>query len=196
MRALAFLLIWLGLPAAATQDAWPALFDVVGVAADDVLNIRATPDAGAAIVGTLAAGATKVEVIVPNDTETWGRVNTGEGTGWVSLSYLDRHPGQSTYSYPKITSCFGTEPFWTLTVAPEVGFATPNGETPGTLRSQQSPLNALARFGLTVDLMDRTFRGVVVRQQCSDGMSDRAYGMEVNAFYGNEMLSGCCTLAP
>ncbi|WP_371155971.1 SH3 domain-containing protein [Jannaschia sp. 2305UL9-9] len=195
MRALAVLLIWLAAPAFATQDAWPALFDVTGVAVNDVLNIRSAPDAGAAILGTLAPDATGVEVIAPNDTETWGQVNVGEGVGWVSLTFLDRRPGQWTYSHPQVTRCFGTEPFWTLHVAPQAAFLTPAGTTPGTLRSRQTPLANLTRHGLTVDLADRTFRGVLMRNRCSDGMSDRAYGIEVVAFHGNEMLAGCCTLA-
>ncbi|MFG6624806.1 hypothetical protein ACGYLD_05885 [Sulfitobacter sp. 1A12056] len=40
MRLLALFLCLRALPVWATQDAWPALHDVSGVGADDVLNIR------------------------------------------------------------------------------------------------------------------------------------------------------------
>jgi hypothetical protein len=108
-------LLWaaLALPGAATQDGWPAIHDVTGVAADDVLNIRERPDASSPIVGQLAPDAT-VEVIRPNERLTWGLVNAGERTGWVSLRYLQRRPGQWDGAFPEIASCFGTEPFWSL----------------------------------------------------------------------------------
>lgn len=73
--------------AAATFDAWPALYDVSGVASDDVLNIRAEPSADAPIIGTLAHDATNVEIIRDGE-NGWGLVNTDEGTGWVSFAYL------------------------------------------------------------------------------------------------------------
>lgn len=65
--------------AAATFDAWPALYDVSGVASDDVLNIRAEPSADAPIIGTLAHDATNVEIIRDGE-NGWGLVNTDEGT--------------------------------------------------------------------------------------------------------------------
>jgi uncharacterized protein YgiM (DUF1202 family) len=80
VRLLAVLLCLWALPALATQEAWPALHDVSGVAADDVLNIREAPDASAAIIGKLKPDAENVEVIRPDDHHSWGLVNTGEGS--------------------------------------------------------------------------------------------------------------------
>ena len=93
IRALLLLFLLAG-PAAATQDQWPALFDVSGVAPDDVLNIRAAPSASAEIIGTLAPDAAGVEVVRPDSRHGWGLVNTGEGSGWASLAFLVRRPGQ------------------------------------------------------------------------------------------------------
>ncbi|MFD2813860.1 SH3 domain-containing protein [Paracoccus aerius] len=65
-------------PALATQEyILPTLFDVTGVASDDVLNIRAEPNAKAAIIGTLAPDAFRIEVV--EERQGWARVNTGEG---------------------------------------------------------------------------------------------------------------------
>ena len=192
--AVVALLVLLAGPALATQDAWPALFDVTGVAADDVLNIRAEPNAGAAILDTFAPDRTNIEVIRPNETEDWGMVNTGEGTGWVSLAFLDRQPGQWTYSFPAISACYGNEPFWSIRVTPEVTLSTPEEELSGTETARLSPLNNLTRFGLVADFAGQPFQGVIQRQECSDGMSDRSFGIEINAFYDDQMWSGCCTL--
>ena len=89
-------ILWaaLALPAIATQDGWPALHDVTGVSAGDALNIRERPDASSPIIGGLASDAEGVEVIRPNERLTWGLVNVGERTGWVSLLYLERRPHQ------------------------------------------------------------------------------------------------------
>ena len=40
------------------------MFDVTGVAANDVLNIRAAPDASAEIIGTLSPNARDIEVVL------------------------------------------------------------------------------------------------------------------------------------
>lgn len=115
MRPTALLLLLiLAAPAHATQEyILPTLFDVTGVAADDVLNIRQLPDADAPIIGTLSPDAKGIEVV--EDTGGWGRVNSGEGSGWVSMRYMAYrtdvwHEG----ALPDGFSCFGTEPFWSL----------------------------------------------------------------------------------
>ena len=59
-------------------------------AADDVLNVRAEPNASSAILGGLEPGAGPVEVIEtsqPGSTK-WGRIVFQEGNGWVSMKFL------------------------------------------------------------------------------------------------------------
>ena len=51
-------------PAAATQEyILPTLFDVTGVRPDDVLNVRAMPDASSSILSELPHDAKGVEVV-------------------------------------------------------------------------------------------------------------------------------------
>ncbi|MBO6774261.1 MAG: hypothetical protein JJ897_01915 [Marinibacterium sp.] len=38
--------------AASAQDRWPGLYSVIGVASNDVLNIRIAPDASSDIIGS------------------------------------------------------------------------------------------------------------------------------------------------
>ena len=207
MRALAALLalLW-AVPALATQDRWPALFDVTGVAADDVLNIRAAPDAGAGIVGTLAPDAAGIEVIRPDDRETWGLVNTGEGTGWVSLRFLARRPGQFFGAVPDRARCLGTEPFWSLDIADgTLEFsAMDDPSATGRVDAVHPSANRLGRAALSLRLTDpsgatrRDGVGFLSTESCSDGMSDRAYGYRIDLVLGDRSgvaaYSGCCSL--
>lgn len=196
--ALIVLVAWLAGPAAATQDAWPALFDVAGVAADDVLNVRASPSAEAAIVAVLAPDATGVEVIRPDPREGWGLINTTEGTGWVSLRYLARRPGQYSGAFPPLEQCFGTEPFWRLELGDgdAAGFSTPDDAVAGRVTGRLAALARRDRHGLTARFDDgREMSGVISWRACSDGMSDRDYGLGFDAILGEVLWSGCCSLA-
>lgn len=197
IRALIFLLLT-AFPAAATVDGWPALHDVMGVAEDDVLNIRAAPDAGAEIVGTLAHDAAGIEVIRPNDDHTWGYVSTGEGMGWASLNYLARGPGQWHGQYPAFASCSGTEPFWSLVREDET--VTFSGlDLPGVAAEidfRESSLSHRGRHSFRAGEMV----GVLSNEMCTDGMSDREYGWELNLLIlsgeeYNRHFVGCCSLS-
>ncbi|MGB3280174.1 MAG: peptide-binding protein, partial [Pseudorhodobacter sp.] len=57
------LLLWVVGFGLARAETLPALFDVTGVAADDVLNLRAAPDGVAEILGALGPSAKDVEVV-------------------------------------------------------------------------------------------------------------------------------------
>ncbi len=62
-------------------------YDVAGVAADDVLNIRAEPDASAEIVGTYPPDATGVRTS-GNAAGDWWEVEFDGATGWVNSTFL------------------------------------------------------------------------------------------------------------
>ena len=192
------LILALASPAAATQNGWPALFDVTDVASDDVLNIRETPDASSPIIGALPHDATDIEVIAPNDAYTWGLVNIGEASGWVSLRYLARHPGQLDYKFPEIRICAGTEPFWSLRRSNEVvTFDMPLDDVRAASESvlwRQTTVNHRHRYSFRTESMV----GVLARQSCNDGMSDQEFGIEVNLILLNEdlHLQGCCSIRP
>lgn len=195
-------LVLLASPVWATQDQWPALHDVSGVSADDVLNIRAEPSASAPVIGTLAHDTTGIEVIEPNDRHTWGLVNTGEGIGWVSLAYLTRHPGQWYGSQIDRATCVGMEPFWTFAFSEtDVTWNTPEGETSGQILDRFPAVGRPAEQGATFRL-DNGDDGVAILRldTCHDTMSDRAYGISVNIVAGGTegpaLYSGCCSLTP
>lgn len=194
-------IVWamLAAPAFATQDGWPAIYDVTGVTEGDVLNIRERPDASSAIVGQLAPGMT-VEVIRPNDRQTWGRVNEGERPGWVSLRYMTRRPGQWDGAFPEVASCFGTEPFWSLLrTGDAITFSTPDASAALTITARSGSENRRDSFHMIAEGADGPAVAFLRTEACSDGMSDREFGISVQLLLGlgagARQLSGCCTRA-
>lgn len=194
IRIVLLLICWPMLVAAQT---FPALYDVIGVADNDVLNIRATPSGSAQIVAALAPDALNIEVTATNDAATWARINSGENIGWVSLSYLSRQPEHPERPLARQLACFGTEPFWSAEITPhqKVRFSSPTTdyETPGA--GAIIPANGrLDVFGMSYGNSVAIFR----RAQCSDGMSDQLYGLQVDLFKqhnsSQSVYSGCCSI--
>lgn len=191
-------------PALATPEyTLPTLFDVTGVAANDRLNIRAAPSASAAIIGTLSPDARAVEVVGYDGTGKWARINTGDRSGWAALRFLAYQvdvwkPG----ALPPSLHCLGTEPFWSLGRRGDmVVFATP--ETPETVIRIDQVLTT-GRFGdprraVVAQGASQRMTAVMVPMACSDGMSDRAYGLDVTVIIEGiaepQMLTGCCSIA-
>ncbi|MFV0410158.1 MAG: peptide-binding protein [Paracoccus sp. (in: a-proteobacteria)] len=179
----------------------PTLFDVSGVAAWDQLNIRSGPNASAEIIGSLAPDAVGVEVMALDSSGCWGLVNAGERAGWAAMRHLNYRtdvwlPGE----LPAGLSCGGTEPFWSI-------------HADGGSLIWSEPGHEIALSGLTV--LDSGFRdphrglhveddhdllsAVISPAQCSDGMSDMAYGLEITVLRqsGNrpvQMYRGCCRI--
>jgi len=192
-------------PAAATQEyILPTLFDVTGVAANDVLNIRSAPNASAAIVGTLSPQARDVEVVGYDATGRWARINTGEQSGWAALRFLAYQvdiwtPG----TLPPTLHCLGNEPFWSFRPRGDlVVFSTP--EVPESVMQLEQVLTTGLfrdpRRSVSAQGESRRMTAVIVPMASSDGMSDRAYGLDVTVILEGrgepQMLTGCCSIAP
>jgi len=197
------LMLWaaFALPAQATQDGWPALHDVAGVSSGDVLNIRERPDASSPIMGKFAADAEGIEVIRPNERQTWGLVNVGERTGWVSLRYLERRPHQWDGAFPEVASCYGTEPFWSLRRDGDMlTYSTPDVEALDfPIVSRSGSANRRGSFHMIAEGPGGPVVVLLRTEACSDGMSDRSFGISIEFLLEIESdvshLSGCCTLA-
>ena len=194
-------------PAAAQSVPW--LYDVSGVDAGDTLNVRENPRATAARIGELAHDATGVEVVALSDSGDWGQVALGEQSGWVAMRYLAAQPGadagEATY-FDRPLRCVGTEPFWTLNVTGgdgPVDFTQLAGAsltlTPEVrLRSANMGGGAQVLEAATPEGSRAT--ATLRRQQCSDGMSDRTFGLSLDLLLrgpGGDaaFVSGCCTLS-
>ncbi|WP_424977247.1 SH3 domain-containing protein [Leisingera sp. S232] len=200
----------LALPAAAQE--YPALHSVTGVAADDVLNIRSTPSASAEVIGTLAPDQTGVEVILADESGKWGQVNSGEQSGWAALRYLSPEPQNDwRMMHGQALDCFGTEPFWSLTLD-EASYLRTQDEPvtpfvlmarqPATGRPGKSGFHAVGRIDSALPIPDiRSISGTLTARHCTDGMSDRVYGISIDLLQFRkagqlDVLTGCCSLVP
>jgi uncharacterized membrane protein/predicted secreted protein len=193
------------MPAAATREyLLPTLFEVTGVAANDVLNIRSAPNASAAIIGTLSARARDVEVVAHDATGRWARINTGEQSGWAALRFLAYQVDVWTpESLPPTLHCLGTEPFWSFRPrGDDVVFSTPD-RPEAVVRVERVMSTGIfrnPRRSLSAQGESLRMTAVIVPMACSDGMSDRSYGLDVTLILEGggspQMLTGCCSIAP
>ncbi|MFT7592846.1 MAG: putative membrane protein [Paracoccaceae bacterium] len=187
-------LLWAG---ACAAEPFPALYDVSGVAADDVLNVRRTPESGADLLGTLAPDLRGVEVVATDTSGRWGLVNLGESAGWASLRYLRRQHDNPDYALGATLWCSGTEPFWSLRLSQgkSAEFSTP---------SETIAIPGVGLITAGTSRPDRFFVGlgggsitILRREICSDGMSDQSFGIGIDLLtdHGGVVLySGCCSV--
>ena len=189
--------VFLLLAGAAQAQDFPALYDVTGVASDDVLNVRTRPMAEANMVGTLAPDAEGIEVLAEEN--GWGRVNVDGQSGWASLDFLARVEG-SALPDAAVVDCFGTEPFWSLelTQGESAVFSVPEGvEKAFSVSPLTTASGRFQPFAALGSKMGENVTVIVGEGQCSDGMSDNLFGltgMVVIGGYDTQVYSGCCTL--
>ncbi|MDD9729939.1 peptide-binding protein [Mameliella sp. AT18] len=198
LRVLLALLVLGG--AAAAQDTYPRLHDVVGVAPDDVLNLRAGPGAGHDKVGELAFDARGIEVVRAEG--NWGLVNAGEGPGWASLRYLSPRADGDLPNVRRVT-CGGTEPFWDVEVfaGQDATIRTPMNYETGDRFSVglfQRAYNPLEKYVLQGTNGSRDLALVVAGAYCDNGMSDNEFGLDATLIVTGPdgyVYSGCCELS-
>lgn len=183
---------------AARADDLPALYDVALPAQFEFLNVRAGPGTGFAAVGQLQPGQSDIEAVERSADREWLRILWGETSAWVFAPYMARH---ATDGYPvaRQLMCGGTEPFWSLDLEQEahVTFSVLDGDTVSSSAGRFRPANGRTdRF-----ILDGTdfIAAIVRRTSCSDGMSDRVYGLDIDVLVtrgGTDLYSGCCRIAP
>lgn len=189
------------LTTAAHAQSFPAIFRVTDVRAGDVLNIRAEPSSQAPILGSFHRFETGIEVVGLSEDRRWGLVRVGDAMGWSFMRYLAAQRADSWRDGQQEMTCFGTEPFWTVNLflpsnRAEFHDATTGGYEVRTdapnLPSTPHPATLAVPFYGARD-------GVAVIRQgvCSDGMSDRVYGLETQIYFRRDPagLSGCCSLS-
>ncbi len=204
MKRLFLTLIFLvfGGAAAAQVHDYPALYNVTGVAASDVLNVRSGPGTSHDIIGSLAPNARGIEVIGVNQDQRWGRVSMGEFSGWASMRFLTRTGPDWNAGLPAPLYCHGTEPFWSYERLIGGGnwsdFDVQN--QPHAELFVDHPVGR-GPYGFALDLDSGTsnMTGFIRRGVCSDGMSDRDFGLTaqfVRRTGGQTyMVDGCCSLS-
>lgn len=201
MRALIALLLSVG--CAFAQDL-PATYDVTGVASDDVLNVRSAPGASYDQIGALPFDAEGVEVIRIRD--GWMLVNAEERAGWVSGRFMTSTGAAPWADLSTPLNCFGTEPFWSADITPRAPSAM---QTPDWAMIPMTPIwEGMVRDDMEtgapyVSMMHDTPDGAAITTLrgalCSDGMSDRLFGIKITMIFpraeSTQALYGCCSIA-
>jgi len=185
----------------ATAD--PSYWRVVGVAADDMLNVRAGPSAATEDIGDLPPGTGGIEIAAISADGGWGRLLWQEGDGWVAMRYLapDPQPGIGDTDLPAGLLCTGTEPFWSLRLSPASASYSDLEGLIVTLPMTDARV-ALGRADAPV-LLGHVGTGagslaVIAPRTCSDGMSARSYPWRIDyvldSAAGRRFVTGCCRL--
>ena len=194
-------IVLLLLPAVARAQNLPALYDVDGVAQSDKLNVRAGPSTEFNVIEKISAGAEDLEVVDIDPSGDWALVNVAELAGWVALRFLKRQPRQSDEGLPQGFTCYGTEPFWSFNVAQDLSakFSEPEQETGIDALVVVPSRNRTDRYALFGDGGEKIFSSIVARNQCSDDMSDRVFGLSIDLLVTGEagvnVYSGCCSVS-
>ncbi|WP_166417694.1 COG3650 family protein [Cochlodiniinecator piscidefendens] len=197
-------LAFFAVPVFAQEWELPALYDVSGVVANDVLNVREAPTGSAPIVSSLRPNQTDIEVLHLSDDQRWARVALDEISGWASVSFLTRQPGQTHDQITRNMICSGTEPFWGLAFLPNSIVEYDDIIADGPTQMTEVRRNVAASrqsFPLVIQVQngDKSAEIILTRQYCSDGMSDRDYGFAAlfisdHTPYERRVLEGCCRL--
>jgi uncharacterized membrane protein len=182
---------------------------VVGVAADDVLNVREQPDPRARRIGALQPGASGVVVTGVQQRvggQRWWEVVHGEagrGAGWVNARFLAPEDVAPAAGFD--LRCGGTEPFWSLEIAGGRATFERMGEAAGIFPASSWMDSAGRpeghRFAIRLDGPEGTPPGwaTVGRadRHCSDDMSEREYPYDVIVVLPGEggVIDGCCARA-
>lgn len=185
------------------RPTFPTYNQVVGVASDDVLNIRSGPTSQGSIVGSLQPDAAPIEVIETR--EGWGRVIAGEGNGWVKMTFLQEM--QATFvngtKVPIANICLGSEPFWSLKFTTDEKASFINTEISELVIDVTHGGPVIGRATGDVIWMRGTnsvASASISREFCSDGMSDRYYGQRIlfslSANGQAQSYEGCCMVRP
>jgi uncharacterized membrane protein len=128
--------------------------------------------------------------------QRWSEVAVGSVAGWVNARFLVSADDPVDLKDATFR-CFGTEPFWGVTLSPKTGeLSDPDSKSKLTVERVQP---AMARFfPLLYRLRNekgQSLSATVTHQQwCSDGMSDYDYAFQVLLSDDENFHEGCCVL--
>ena len=188
---------------AGADPAFPRIYDLAPEARADGVEIHAEPGATAAVIGHLDGNAPGVEVIAVTETGDWLQVPLAERTGWARTGQLRPRPaseygkaGDRLLFAPNMR-CSGTEPFWSLDVTQmQDARLSRMGEDDLTLPAGRIRVSAKETDRYFLDL-GPVHAALLEAEICSDGMSDRLYGLQINLVVDqSDIVRGCCSLVP
>ncbi|WP_299923001.1 SH3 domain-containing protein [uncultured Pelagimonas sp.] len=198
---LRLLIVMMSLSSAAWANGFPALYNIVDVAADDTLNVRSRPSSKGDVIAERAFDETYIQVLEMDPSGKWALVNNGEaGQGWIYARYLEPVPGGSFPDWPHMY-CGGSESPWGVTFtqggpAEFRQYYEPDGYalTAGSFKTGSEHLTDHG-IRATSDAMQVLIS--VRRETCQSTMIDAAFGLMSSVFItGKEdgFQQGCCSL--
>lgn len=197
MRALILCLVSLITATAAAAD---IAYSVYNVRPGDTLNMRLQPNPGAPVVQAIPHDGVGIMLTGRNAAGGWVEAFWRRKRGWVNGRFLGIG-GAGRFQLPAFLDCLGTEPFWSIGLAP--GYARAElmfAERRFSFRLTGAQ-NAMARPNIWHIRASARPRGemslIIQNQSCSDGMSDNSYPYAVVALIrGYNPIAGCCRPAP
>ncbi len=188
----------------ATNARAEVTYNVINVAANDQLNIRAEPSAAAEITGTLSFDAKAVKTTGGSrqiGRATWVEIILEGRKGWVNAAFVT--PTQSPSSlFREPLTCSGTEPFWAMQLDNTRGDFDSLAEGKSvidfqTSRSAHGVPIIWSLKGTTGPAHSPVFALLEETNQCSDGMSDLTYRYSVRIdIEDGPFYAGCCNPHP
>ncbi len=175
------------------------------------LNVRTGPGVRYRDIGNIPP-LSLVTVVGFSRNGNWAEITWEGRSAWISTRFITREASAVSpqadiatdidlssldgllMSADEVT-CVGTEPFWNLNIMDQtlLSFDTPDGDPVESIlenisRSENNPsIHMFSSFGFT---------GIIHREQCSDGMSDRTYDwaldLVVSDGLGQRLKTGCC----
>lgn len=183
----------------------PLLYTVTGVAQNDTLNLRESPDASAPDMGDLRPEDT-VEILRLSADGKWGRVESYDAVGWVSMRFMALTPNTTAdgtglpYGLPLQISCSGAEPFW------DISITSGNEITIGSDGTTDWEVNTYPILGISKTLFTSEYvygfssppyTGVLKKEACFNDFTGLNSGWTLALVFqqgrDNSVLSGCCT---
>jgi len=184
------------------------LFQVVGVAPNDVLNVRAQPRSTAQQTTSLAYNA--INIVGTGATQTvgnarWMEISVGTHTGWVNARYLvaqETIDPAATTLFRESLSCSGTEPFWGLQIKDRVGELDSISDDHSTIlfHTSRQPGGIPVIWSLRGQRTTTQSSVIAILEetnQCTDGMSDLLYKYTIRLDVADgPFFAGCCNRLP
>ena len=114
---------------------------------------------------------------------------------------MRRQAGQAEKGLPEALACYGTEPFWSFERKRDgsAKLSRPDAEVPFESTQVVRSENLTDHHALFADGGDTVATALIARNQCNDGMSDRAFGLSLDLLVTDQtsvkLYSGCCSVS-
>lgn len=188
-------------------------YDVTDVKPSDTLNMRDVQPGvdkatNAKIVGEIPHDAKDLQATgrtLEVDGSTWRELSYEGTTGWVNSRFLSIGSKSSEWSEDEKLSCSGTEPFWSYEIAGDKAALNDPGADGESLvsfsvKARQPGIGRRGLWFVYAESDDKSqgLSAIINRSgQCSDGMSDYLYDLEIflmGFIPGEGPVQGCCTI--